>query len=159
MEFYVNLDGKRLKVVIDRGLFSGLKKGQTLVTVKSGVDFSGSSNEQIASIFQNALADFISGPDTAYIVAWYVFKTGESNYFHECGGQGELDATVEALRSPRLNEFNAGGYREEGESDIAWSELHTLLDDTMSAIDDPRRRLNIRYAVTTSLIDEWKLIE
>ncbi len=158
MEYFLNLDGKRHKIVIDRGLFSGLKKGQTLVTVRSGVDFSGSSDEQIASILQNALADFISGPDTAYIVAWFLFKMGESNYLNDCLGQGKLDATVEDLRSPLLNQFDASGYREKGESDIAWHQLHEFLDDTMGAVADPRRRLNIRYAATERLIDEWQLI-
>ena len=154
MECFLNVDGKRHKVVIDRGIFRGLKQGQTLVTLRAGEDLSGSSDEQIASVLHNALAGLISGRDAAYAVAWRLFKMAECNYLNDWSGRGKMDAN---MRTPLLAQFDASGYREF--DDVDWSQVHAFIEATMDAVPDPRRRLDISYAATAKLIEDWQLLE
>ena len=157
MECFLNLGGKRQKVVIDRGLFTGLKAGQTMVTVKGGIAPPAATDAQLAGAFEKAVSRFITDSESAYAVAWYVFTMAESDYLNDCWGQGKLDAKVEHLRSPVLAEFHKGGHREVA-SPIDWHQLNALLGDSLISIEDPLRRLKISYAVADSLVTRWQLV-
>lgn len=159
MECLLNLDGKRHKVVIDRGLFHDLKRGQTLVMVKPSIDFSSSNDREIATILKNSLSSmFVTDRDSAYKAAWQVLAMGESDYMHYCWGQGDMDTKLEDLRTPMIAQFHAQGPTE-AETGIDWHQFSDFLNDVMGAIQEPPRRLDVSYFVAEQFIQEWNLAE
>ena len=156
-QYTLNLDGKRHKVVIDRGLSTGLKPGNTLVTVQASFDFAGSSDEQIATVLQEALSSlFIPSAGNAYKVARNVLGMAESEYIALSWGKG-VDPKVNDLRSPLIAKFRATEHRNE-DSKIDWDQLNAFVNDTLIAVEDPRRRLDISYVVVEQLVKKWQLV-
>jgi hypothetical protein len=78
----------------------------------------------------------------------------ECNYLNDWSGRGKMDAN---MRTPLLAQFDASGYREF--DDVDWSQVHAFIEATMDAVPDPRRRLDISYAATAKLIEDWQLLE
>jgi hypothetical protein len=157
MACFLNLDGKRHKVVIDQGLFSGLKRGQTLVTVKAGFDIARLSDEEIATVLQESLSSlYIAGADTADAVARQVLTMAESEYLALCWGKG-LDTKSADLRSPLIVKFHASEHRK-ADSEIDWHQFNAFLNDTLIEVEDPRRRLHMCYTVIEQLVEKWQLV-
>ena len=160
MECRVSLDGERFKVVIDQGVFSNinLKHGETLVTVKSGIDFSSMHADEIATVVKESLSGFIKNPSTAYAATWQIINMAESDYMHGLWANEQFDVTYESLRSPLLSKFTE---REQidSQSGIDWHQFNSYLNDVTIGIEDPKHKLQVCHSVAEKLIIEWGLTE
>lgn len=160
MECLINLGGERFKVVIDQGIFSGinLKRGETLVTVKSGLDLSSMDTDEIAEVVKNGLSIFIKDSNTAYAASWQIINMAESDYMHGLWANEQFDVTYESLRSPLLSKFTE---REQSDtqSNIDWHQFNDCLNDLTIGIEDSRQKLEVCHLIVENLIEEWHLIE
>jgi hypothetical protein len=159
MECLINLDRERFKVVIDQCIFSNvkLKQGETLVTVKSGLDFSSMDTDEIAKIVKEGLSGFIKDSSTAHAVSWQIINMAESDYMHGLWANEQFDVTYESLRSQLLSKFTE---REQSDtqSSIDWHQFNSYLNDMTIGIEDARHKLQVCHSVVEKIIKEWDLI-
>lgn len=159
MECLINLDRERFNVVIDQCIFSNvkLKQGETLVTVKSGLDFSSMDTDEIAKIVKEGLSGFIKDSSTAHAVSWQIINMAESDYMHGLWANEQFDVTYESLRSQLLSKFTE---REQSDtqSSIDWHQFNSYLNDMTIGIEDARHKLQVCHSVVEKIIKEWDLI-
>lgn len=158
MECLINIDRERFKVVIDQCIFSNikLKQGETLVTVKSGLDFSSMDTDEIAKVVKEVLSGFIKDSSTAHAASWQVINMAESDYMHGLWANEQFDVTYESLRSQLLSKFT-DREQSDTQSSIDWDQFNSYLNDMTIGIEDARHKLQVFHSVAELIIKEWDL--